>query len=230
MVLIRSILFGLLIATHCFGAKAVIDGPTTAQPGDLVVLNATASEGAAFRWIIPERLQTLSCSELELGFASGRPGSYTFMLIAADTADGQGDPIDYVTHTVTIGEAGTQPDPEPIPQPPSNYAQLQQLAKEKAALLDDGLTSRGLAQTIGTKCTEIERLCEQGQCPTLLGAKTSMVTAIENRLLARTGNSRNAPWDGWRTQINLAIGRLNLTTVEQYVAAMKAVAKGLSES
>jgi hypothetical protein len=232
-----SLLLWLAIASQCIGANAVINGPTTAIPGDLVVLNATESEGAAFRWIMPQGIQTLACSDLEIGFASGRPGIYSFTLIAADTAEGVTQPIDYVTHTVTIGTPST-PDPgqPPAPEqpgpplPPIKYEQVRTIARDAAKPLNDVTTAKGLSTTIATKCNEFAAACEQMRCPTLPSAKAAMVAAIENRLLARTGSSRAAAWDTWRRAVNDAINATPTITIQEYIAIMRAVSQGLAES
>jgi len=194
-----------LLACSGFAAEAKISGPATAKTGDLVVINAKESTGKAFKWVMPEGLATLSCSELEFGFASGTPGVYTFTLIAADT-EGDGDKISVASHTVRVGGAVVDPDPKPDPEeptpPPSNLEELRKLSKESASRLADSTTAKGLSEAIQTEASRIAKMCEQGQCPTLDGAKRLMVIAIENRLLARAGYSRNVNWtDGWRGPI-----------------------------
>lgn len=230
---LRSLLIVALFALSSFGAEAKISGPSEAQPGDLVVISGKQSTGKAFQWVMPAGMQTLSCSELEFGFAVGESGVYSFTLIAADTDDLQ-TPIAIATHTVRIGEvAEPVPDPEPDrpTPPPSNLEELRILSKESAAKLADQTTARGLSDTIQSKASEIAAMCENGQCPTLDGAKRLMVIAIENRLLARTGLSRNVNWaDGWRVPINAGLRRLDTQTVAAYLTAMRAVAVGLSES
>ena len=227
----------LLLCGSTFAAEAKISGPNTARTGDLVVISAKESTGKAFKWIMPANIQTLSCSDLEFGFASGTPGVYTFTLIAADT-EGDGDQIAVASHTVRVGGAVTPPPVEPEPEepeeptpPPSDLEKLRKLSKESAARLADTTTARGLSATIQAKATEIAAMCDAGQCPTLDGAKRLMVAAIENRLLARTGNSRNVNWaDGWRVPINEGLKATNTTTVANYLTAMRAIAVGLSES
>ena len=108
----KTILLLLLLTSSALAeVKAVISGPETANPGDLVVLYTTDSVGDNFVWIQPPKLQVLTCdSSKSLAFAVGTPGVYTFTLIAADTTAA----IDYATHTVVVG---TPPDPTPTPTP-----------------------------------------------------------------------------------------------------------------
>jgi hypothetical protein len=226
----------LLLCGSTFAAEAKITGPNTAKTGDLVVISAKESTGKAFKWIMPSNIQTLSCSDLEFGFASGTPGVYRFVLIAADT-ESDGNPISVATHTVRV-EGAVLPEPEPDPEPeepdeptPGLFEALRKLSQESATRLNDKTTATGLAETIRAKADEIEAMCERGQCPTLDGAKRLMVVAIENRLLARSGVSRNVNWaDGWRVGINAELKASNTQTVALYLAAMRAVALGLTQS
>jgi hypothetical protein len=225
----------LLLCSSSFAAEAKISGPNTAKTGDLVVISAKESTGKAFKWLMPSNIQTLSCSDLEFGFASGTPGVYTFTLIAADT-ESDGNQIAVASHTVRVGGAAEPPPVEPEPEEPEEptpglFEALRKLSQESAARLNDKTTATGLAETIRAKADEIERMCEAGQCPTLDGAKRLMVIAIENRLLARSGVSRNVNWaDGWRVGINAELKASNTQTVALYLAAMRAVALGLTQS
>ena len=231
----RTLWIVALLACSSFAAEAKISGPATAKTGDLVVISASESTGKAFKWVMPEGLATLSCSELEFGFASGTPGVYTFTLIAADT-EGTGDKISIATHTVKVGGAVVVPpaDPDEPDRPtptPGDYEGLRKLSKDSAARLADATTAKALSTAIQAESVRITELCERGQCPTLDGAKRFMVIAIENSLNSRVGNSRNVNWlDGWRKPINDALKNTNTSTVESYLAAMRAIAVGLSES
>jgi hypothetical protein len=225
----------LLLCGSTFAAEAKISGPNTAKTGDLVVISAKESTGKAFKWLMPSNIQTLSCSDLEFGFASGTPGVYTFTLIAADT-ESDGNQIAVASHTVRVGGVVEPPPVEPEPEEPDEptpglFEALRKLSQESATRLNDKTTATGLAETIRAKADEIERMCEAGQCPTLDGAKRLMVIAIENRLLARSGVSRNVNWaDGWRVGINAELKASNTQTVALYLAAMRAVALGLTQS
>lgn len=237
----RSISIWLALATVALGeVKAVIDGPTTGNAGDLVVLDGSKSVGDGWKWLLPEGLQTLSCGANDtpgqVAFAVGKPGKYTFALILADKEAS----IDYVSHTVTIGgtlpgpEPDPTPDPEPDPQPEPTpvpeLERLERLSTESAARLADAVTARGLAEAIMSVERQIEAMCAAGQCPGLSAAKAMMVGAIERRLLARTGSSRNANWvDGWRIPIDARIKSLNPQDVPTYRAMMRAVAAGLTK-
>jgi hypothetical protein len=225
----------LLLCGSTFAAEAKISGPNTAKTGDLVVISAKESTGKAFKWIMPSNIQTLSCSDLEFGFASGTPGVYTFTLIAADT-ESDGNQIAVASHTVRVGDA-VEPAPEPEPeQPPPDeptpglFEALRKLSQESAARLNDKQTATGLAETIRAKADEIERMCEAGQCPTLAGAKRMMVVAIENRLLTLKRDQSVAWAKVWREPVNAKLQESDTSTVANYLAAMRAAALGLSQS
>ena len=233
----KSLWLVALLCTSVLGAEAKISGPNTAKIGDLVVISAKESTGKAFRWVMPPNIQTLSCSDLEFGFASGTPGVYSFTLIAADTDDTQ-QPIAIATHTVRVGGTVTPPPVDPDPEEPEEptptpglFENLRKVSQESATTLKDSVTALGLSDTIRAKADEIEAMCERNQCPTLDGAKRMMVSAIENRLLSRSGFSRNINWaEGWRVPINTALRASNTSTVANYLAAMRAIAAGLSQS
>lgn len=230
----------LCCSTSLADVNAVISGPTTASPGDLVVLDGGQSTGDGHRWIIPEGLQTLACGSAgpgQLAFASGKAGAYTFGLIVADKEAS----IDYVTHTVTIAgslpqpdptpdpEPDPQPEPDPEPTPVPELEKIERLSQESASRLADDTTAKGLAEAILLVEREIDLMCSRGQCPGLSATKAMMVAAIEDRLGRRRGASLNANWlEGWRRPVNEAINRLNAADVPTYRAIMRAVAAGLS--
>ena len=237
----KSLLIWLALATVALAdVQAIIDGPTSGNAGDLVVLDGSKSVGDGWKWLLPDGLQTLSCGANDtpgqVAFAVGRPGKYTFALILAD----KNAAIDYVSHTVVIGgtlpgpEPDPTPDPEPDPQPEPTpvpeLERLERLSTESAARLADAVTARGLAEAIMSVERQIEAMCAAGQCPGLSAAKAMMVGAIERRLLARTGSSRNVNWiDGWRVPIDTRIKSLNPQDVPTFRAMMRAVAAGLTK-
>lgn len=228
----RSLILWLMLVSVCYGQpKAVIDGPTSGATGDLVVLDGSKSVGDGHKWVMPTGLQTLGCDVAtgvgQIAFASGRPGQFTFTLIVADKTAA----IDYVTHTVTIGSGGpVDPGPiDPTPTPVPDLKKLEDLSYESASRLADAATAKGLADSILSVDARITGMCASGQCPGLQTAQSMMVSAIEQRLLQRTGNSRNVNWlEGWRKPINDALSKLQGVDVPKYQAAMRAVASGLS--
>jgi hypothetical protein len=105
----------LLLPSVCFAqAKAVVDGPTQAEPGDLVVINAEPSVGEGFRFVVDERLVGRSfVFGKQVIFATRTPGTYRVQVIVADrTAN-----IDQASVAVKIGEE-LPPEPPKPPGPP----------------------------------------------------------------------------------------------------------------
>jgi hypothetical protein len=235
MGLTKYILPFLLLPNLLFAeVSAVIDGPTSAIPGDLVVLDGTKSIGEGHRWIFPSGIQTLACGESgpgQIAFASGKSGSYTFTLIVADKEAA----IDYTTHTVVISTSTNPipPDPPdtPDPTPVPELEKLERLSLESASRLADAGTAKALAVAIESTDRQISAMCSNNQCPGLNTAKTMMVRAIENVLLIRKGTSADVFWaKGWREPVNAAIDALKITDVPTYQAAMRALAAGLSKA
>lgn len=207
--------------------KAVIDGPKSGATGDLIVLDGSQSVGDGHLWVLPANLQTLACGDVgpgQIAFASGKAGVYTFALIVADKTAA----IDHVTHTVAIGGA-IEPEPVDPPDEPTPAPELEKLSYESASRLADFVTAAGLADSILAADAQIENMCKVGQCPGLAQAQAIMVSAIERRLLARAGVSRNVDWlNGWRKPINAELAKLINVDVSKYRAAMRSVAAGLS--
>lgn len=227
------ILWAAVAAVAAADVKAVIDGPDESRPGDLIVLSAMQAQGDGIRWIAPDGVATLTCSERELATAIGTPGRYTFTLIVADTEAR----IDYATHTIVVGKLEPRPDPipdDPVePDPPDvpnpgKFEQLRKLSAERSASLGDPETAAGLAAAIRATDAQMEQMCKSGQCPGLAAAKMMMVSAIEQRLAQRRGTSVAVNWlDGWRKPMDSALKQINAADVPTYRAAMRALATGL---
>lgn len=232
-----AIILSLFASALFADVKAVIDGPAEARPGDLVVLSGQQSTGDGYRWVSPAGVQTLTCSELELAFAVGTPGRYTFMLIAADTEAN----IDYTSWTVTIApdpgskppdpEPGQPEEPEQPTDPPPALERLRTASRDGANSLADPATAKTLSAAIRSVCQVIDAECNAMQCPTTGEAVRRMSASIEGALAQRRGGSLAKNWlDGWRRPINTALAALGPVTSKQYITAMRAIATGLDES
>lgn len=108
----------LFLALICGGPTARIVGPAAAAEGDLVVLDASTSEGKSFAWALPG--STKSFLPVDGGqkcvFSSGKAGTFVFVL-----AVGGGDGVSLATHTIRIGDGeppAPGPDKPPAPKPP----------------------------------------------------------------------------------------------------------------
>lgn len=93
------------------GISVKINGPATAAPGDLVILQAVADGAKHYAWTLANSDKTFLPTDggTKAVFASGKAGKYIFVLSASD-ADG----LAQTKHVLTIGE----PQPEPWPNPP----------------------------------------------------------------------------------------------------------------
>ena len=92
-------------------AKAVVDGPKQVLPGDLVVLDASQSQGRAFHWVLNSKKTFLTFENgRKLVFATGTPQEYVFVLIVGDSDGREKVSVDIAEHRVTVGSS-----PEPCP-------------------------------------------------------------------------------------------------------------------
>jgi len=226
-----------LVGSAIAQTKAVIDGPDTALPGELVVLNSDKSVGDNHKWITPEGISTAQagCDSIksQVFFATPRAGKYTFVLIVTDKEAN----IEYDSHTVEIKGANVpdpppvkpvDPDPtDPIP-PPTVLQQLEKLSRDNSLRLNDAPTRSALQVSLQTAIDDINTKCAASQCPTLPAAQLQIQRAIESVLLMRKGNSRDALWlDGWRVPNNQLMASIKIESSKQYAAAVQAIANGL---
>lgn len=233
----KTLALWLLLATSLFAqTKAVIDGPDTALPGELVVLNSDKSSGDNHKWITPDGISTAQagCDSIksQVFFATPRPGKYTFILIVTDKEAN----IEYDSHTVEIKSAS--PDPKPVdppptdptdpPPPPTALQQLEKLSRDNSLRLNDEPTRRALLVSMQSAIDDINAKCAVMQCPTLPAAQKQIQTAIESVLLQRKGSSRDALWlDGWRVPNNQLMASIKIESSKQYAVAVQAIANGL---
>jgi hypothetical protein len=106
-------------------ASLEIEGPSSATPGDLIVLEARG-DSEAVRWFLGNSSKTFLPVDggKRVVFASGTPGEYRFFAVGA-TVDAGKISLDDDTHTVVIGTPGPAPvppnptpTPTPVPVPP----------------------------------------------------------------------------------------------------------------
>lgn len=111
-----------------------IDGPTTAEPGDLVVLSAGVdAKGYAWTCIPDSKKWAAVDGGKRVVFASGKAGAYTFVLATAS-----GDCPCIYQHVVTIGGSAPNPPQPPTPDPtPAPGAKQQVLFLYRSADLDN---------------------------------------------------------------------------------------------
>ena len=122
-----------------------------------------------------------------------------------------GEPPSWIS--VTIGGDSGGPDPPPI----GDYAALETLSREKSVALRDMATAVVLKTAINGALDNLD-----ANIP-LDAAKRTIVKAIDDA----PKDGRVEWYGGWRVPISDAIGRLGITTTVEYIAAMRAVARGL---
>jgi hypothetical protein len=229
--MMQTSLLWILLCGSVFGqASAVIEGPSKALPGELVVLNSSKSVGDNHKWITPEGISTAQagCTAIDsqIFFATPRPGSYTFYLIVSDkTAT-----IDYAKHTVVVGDSvPPKPDPDLPPSNPGEFSKLLELSRINSLALNDPSTRAALATSLKKIVLDMRAMCDRNECPTLQGAQSAFVNSIESVLLSRPrGSSRDANWEEvWRLPNAKWIKDAKLQTVSKYLDACEALTKGL---
>lgn len=232
--MIRFVFSFLLLCGSVLGqVSAVIEAPSKAMPGELVVLNSSKSKGDNHKWITPEGISTAQagCTAIDsqVFFATPRVGSYTFYLIVTD----KNAAIDYAKHTVVIGNFSPDIPPDLPTDPPvvnpGEFAKLTELSKANSLKLNDASTRASLAKNLLATVSQMRAMCDNGKCPTLIGAQSAFVQAIENVLLSRPrGPSRDANWEEvWRIPNAKWISDAKITAVTKYLDACEAIAKGL---
>lgn len=219
----KTILLILLLASSAYAeVRAVIGGPETASPGDLVVLTTTDSVGDNFVWIQPPGIQVLTCnSQEQLAFAVGTPGSYTFTLIAADKEAA----IDFTTHTVVVGPTTPPEKPTPTPTPtPTPVPELADISKTTAP--NDPPTANQIVLNIEAANKAINDLCAAKQCPTVEAASRIYQANIGHAIALRPRGSQTN-WVPWRTALEAAMTKLNPTSLDLLHSAYKEISRGL---
>jgi hypothetical protein len=214
--------------------EAKIVGPREAPAGELVVLSSTGSKGDNLVWVRPENIQTVQagCSILDsqIFFSTTKLGKYEFMLIAADKEAR----VSFVRHVVEIKTQVGQPapdDPKPDPKPdqptPGKWNALQEKSKATADTLNDNATRQRLKSAIASAILGMQSKCDAGECPSLVEAKTQILATIEAVLIGRVGQSALVDWTQWRRGNQAELDRLGIAGIQDYLAALKAIASGL---
>ena len=213
-------------------AKAVITGPSVAQPGDLVVLDCKASvDRAVHKWILPKGLQGRFIEiDSRLIFATGTQGVYEVGLVVADKAP----TVDYVMFEVVIGKSAPPPiDPPtdpPVPPPadPVTWDDVRKFSDTAAQAVDDPPTASKLSAALKALVPQL------AAAPDKATATAMAAATIEAVLVARTGESLTKEWLGkWRLPVNEKLREADVAgrmpTQGEFSNAIAAVADGLSK-
>jgi hypothetical protein len=100
---------------------ASIKGPKTATAGDLVILDASASDATTFTWVLANSDKTFLPVDggKRCVFSSGTPGRFVFVLIVGKVEEGKSYAAETQWSVVIGGDVPTPPNPfPPTPNPP----------------------------------------------------------------------------------------------------------------
>lgn len=217
----RPLVFLLLCSMASAGepAKAVIQGPTGGVPGDLILLDATASTGKYFKWLVHPQLpggrQTIVLVEGgRKAFIASVPGQYSVTL-----AVGNEDGIDLIVYTVTItatGQPAPQPPTVPTPVPDIPLIGLSQVVRNSITK-NIPVADRGVAIELGKAYRQGAEMLVKGEWTT---ANAPQMQAQLNRIIA---GFNATTWNPVFVDIANKLGEARtagkLATVKQWVAA-----------
>jgi hypothetical protein len=214
------------------GAAPLIDGPAKAMLGDLVILDATASGGEQFAWVLVCPDQTKRCLPVDAGrrcvFASGSTGRFVFVL-----AMKKADQLLTATHVVEIENPSPPPGPNPGPDP------------NPAPVPDGKLGLAKLALDWATTQVALPPALLRQTAQSLAGSFESIASAIAAgtlrdpaEILAQTRQQNNqvlgeqqAPWRPWGAKLAEKLDELHragrLPSPADYADAWREIATGL---
>lgn len=222
-----------MAAVLASGPTAVIVGPQRGNPGDLIVLDASQSRDAAgFAWVLADSDKTFL--EFEGGrkvvFATGTPGRYTFVLVAAN-AGSDGKPLVAVArHLLTVGDPQPGPEPprppQPEPLPPGKYG-LAMFARDQAARVAiDPATKVTTAQGLANSFDSLAATIAAGA----LLEPASIIAATQASNVSALGPHRSA-WQPWGESLRLKLNAFSegqlLVSPQDYAIAWREIATGL---
>lgn len=221
-----TVLLFLLFPSICLAqATAIIDGPTEAAPGDLIILDASQSDCDARVWLLVG--SDKSFLQFEEGkkcvFASGASGQYHFVLSTAKVTDSVAS-VATAKFTVTIGcspqpKPGPTPEPKPDPKPPQPEVELTGLAKQAFD------AAQNLERKPG-ECSRVAGIYETAASKALALSWTMQELHAEAKKAAFPDAATAARWKPFN--VFLASAMAGKTTVADAAAALSDIAKGLS--
>ncbi len=226
---LTSFLVVCLMATVVQAAAvAKITGPTSAYPGDLVVLTSDGTVGTAYQWaIIPtdagsrcfqynERDNTGKLSRSIAVFATRTEGVYTFVLASAES-----DTVALALHTVTISSSGPPPGPgpgpgpNPPPPPPGDIATTAYNAALKVNAPAEALVMARVYRKVANN-SAADKVAKM-----ILSTNTERVLAL--------GFDRSAAWDEWARTVAAAIAS-RTATIDEWRQVWLQIAIGLEKA
>ena len=223
----RNVLTLAILLTLATCARAelslVINGPTEATTGNLVVLNSVGSVAHATEWIPPKALKdkTAQCGE-QIFFATSEPGEYLFTLTGTD-----GQHLSHVQHTVVIPSPLPIPipdEPPPTEPPPPSDPSLTDL-QELSRSLSTGLNDQETRARLGLEVMSAD----------FSGTLEEAFESVEKTIflsLNRRNRENETDWQaGWYIPVlkalNDRIQNGTITDTASYKTAMEYVSRGL---
>lgn len=222
------------ISLTAFGAaKAVITGPNESKPGDLIILDASRSEGLAFEWVLTNSNKTYLPVErgTKVVFSSGDPGEYIFVLVVGGEDNNKALVVSTAQHKVVITATpgpAPKPDDTPIPDKVINVPEGK-FGISKPAF--------GWAKTTGDKATALKLSSAFESISAQIaagGLKTTeeiiAATALKNKEAAGSN------YEVWKTKffapLNVELNRLGndenkLNTLEAHAECWKELSVAL---
>lgn len=192
--------------------RAVITGPKESSTGDMIVLDASASEGLSRIWLLAVSPVPKSFLPVDSGvrcvFATGTAGKYVFVLVVAGANPNGGAAVEMATHEIVV--KGMGPDNPPPPPPddgaknpfPPPAATLRTAAEAVAAVR----TSRADATRLAELYDQARRLIESAPAARAAGTKPEIGTTSELREWL-IGNGRQLGIDGRYSGLGEAVDR-----------------------
>lgn len=229
-----SLLILALGATFCYAEppKVSVSGPSSVEPGQLIVLTAIGEGASNYLWIPDADLgQVLQCNPQTIGMASPRIGVHKVILVASSD---KGE-MSFVTHVLKIAKPDVPEDPKPDPKPDDpkpdppapgpgvDYTNIHKISMEGAAKVNDPQT----AQQIQLNLNRV--LPDLAKAATVDEAKIQVTKTIEAVLLFR-GNKKTEWAENWRKPIFYEISKYTFKSPLEYSNAVKAFASGLTNS
>jgi hypothetical protein len=224
-------------------AKAVIHGPNIVETGDLLVLDATGSQGDCFHWVLVNSHKTFLAVEdgRKLAFAAGTAQEYTFVLVVACCTEAGSLSVDMAEYRVRVG-GGPAPPPPDLPDGRWGFTKTAYRLLKELVPTD----KRHYAQPLGDNFEAIAASIDAGTYDEFAGAE-----AVEKAILALQSKNRQTlkyvdsehpgdaqAWQAFFAEWKKKADELNalpdseqaLRTVAQYGEAFRETARGLKVS
>lgn len=147
---------------------------------------------------------------------SDEPGEYV-VFISLSSA---GKPPEFIWKKAILGGQPDKPT-DPQPDPVADFDSLIATTKSVVSTANDPTTANQLASgylDIAKANVSLDKAKEQAK------------SHRNQTLLARTGESRNVDWNSALSAIDSEFGKLDLSTVEKYQAALKAMSEAMRET